>query len=279
MAVITPSALISEIRGSVGSQTFSRNRSGPYVKGKLIMPPSSTPLQVAVRAQLTAAIAAWKAATQSYQTTWMVFAGKQRIGKNISRKITRAGYNEFVSRWMNRYALGASGTGFMPLPLVRINTVITSITQGALSIVLNYDTLRFAASCKIAVYATPPISPGINQLNPSLLRIIGSFSPGAQIGSEQLYTMYTTKFPLAPADVGKKICIAVRAINTDNYAAGGFFFVQIIISGGLANPRAQVQLFNDDYYSSTYPNFMKTTSEIPSAINLTRGKLWKFYNY
>ena len=279
MAVITPSSLVSEIRGSVGDQTYSRNRYGAYVKAKLIQTNPDSTDQQAVRAQMADAVAEWQSAAQEYQDVWNQFVTDQRIGKNISRKIRRSGFNEFLSRWMNRYALSASGTGFSPLPLVRFNPVITAVTPGTLSIELAYDTLRPIGDCDIAVYATHPISAGINQINKSFYRCIGSFTPGSQVGTEELYTMYTDKFPLTGGDIGKKIGIAIRAINSDNYAAGGFFFVPIIISGGLVSTRKQVQLFNNDYYASDYSNFLKSSAAEQSHINLTRGKLWKFYNY
>lgn len=279
MAVITPSSLISEIRGSVGTQTFSRNRYGAYVKNKLTQVNPDSVDQQAVRAEMAAAVAEWQSSAQEYQDVWNQFVMSQRISKNISRKISRSGFNEFLSRWMNRYALGASGTGFNPLPLVRINPIITSITAGTLSIELAYDTLRPVGNCEIAVYATHPISPGINQINKSFYRCIGSFTPGSQVGTEELYTMYTDKFPLTAPDIGKKIGIAIRAINDDNYAAGGFFFVPIIISGGLVSDKYQVQLFNNDYYASDYSNFIKSTSVQPSNTNHMRGRLWLFYRY
>jgi hypothetical protein len=279
MAVITPSSLISEIRGSVGDVTYSKNRSGPVVKQKLIQPPSNTPDQAAVRADLAAAVAAWQALSQEQQNKWMNFTEKQSVIKSLGRRMHRTGYNEFISRWQNRIAIGGSSTSFNPLPVVRLNPIITAVNQGTTSITIDYDTLRPVGNCRLAVYATPPISAGINQVNPNFYRIIGSFEPTQQVDTHELYTMYTNKFPLTTPDIGKKIGFAIRAINTDNYAAGGFFFVQIIISGGLVDFAFQVQLYNADYYQSNFANFMKTSRAIPSNINRTRGKLWKFYNY
>ena len=279
MAVITPSSIVSEIRGSVGDQTYSRNRYGAYVKGKIVQVNPNTADQITVRAAMAAAVAAWQAASQTYQNTWNDFAASRKTAKNISRKVTRAGFNDFVSRYLNRTAIGSSGTGFLPLPLVRLTPVITSITPGTNSILLAYDTLTSSANCDIAVYATHPISAGINNVNKSFYRVIGSFTPGSQVGTEELYSMYTAKFPLTAPDIGKKIGIAIRAINSDNFAAGSFFFVPIIISGGLVSGAAQVQLFNNDYYASDFANFLKSSAATQSNINLTRGKLWKFYNY
>lgn len=233
MANFQPSSIVSEIRGSVGSLTYSRNRSGAIVKQKLVQPASNTALQQAVREAMADGVAAWQAATQAEQNSWAQYASQNVVGKNISRKIKRAGYNEFMSRWLNRLALESSGTGFYPEPKVRIFPVITSVVQATSSIEMFYDCLVNPSTVQIAVYATPPISPGINHINQSFYRLIGHFTPGAQTGSQELFTWYDAYYSPDSGDTGKKIGIMIRAINTDNFAASQFFFAQILISGGL----------------------------------------------
>lgn len=233
MANFQPGSIVSEIRGSVGDVTYSRNRGGAIVKQKLVQTNPDTAKQQAVRLAMAEAVSDWQNADQSTQDKWGQFAQSQVVGKNISRKISRAGYNEFISRYMNRIAIEGAGTDFEPLPKVRINPVITSIVQATSSILLNYDCLRSPSNVAIAVFATPPISPGINHINPSLMRVIGFFEPSSQVDSEELFTMYDDYYNLVPGDAGKKIGLAIKAVNTDNYAAGGFFFAQIIISAGL----------------------------------------------
>jgi len=279
MAVITPSALISEIRGSVGSQTFSRNHYGAYVKGKLVQTNPDTIPQQAVRTNMADAVLQWQQLDQSEQDEWMQYVSQQLVGKNISRKIRRTAINEYTSRWMNRFAVGGVPAEFAPLPKVRLNPVITSVTQGTGSIVVNIDTLRPVGDCDIVIYATHPISPGINMINQSFYRIIGVLSPAAQVDSVDIWTEYNALFPLTIGDIGKKIGIAIRAINTDNFAAGQFFFVPAIISAIPVELGELVQLYNAGYYNSEMISFIKRGSGVQSHMNKTRGKLWTFFRY
>lgn len=233
MAVITPSALISEIRGSVGMQTFSKNRWGPYVKAKLVQVNPNTLPQQDVRAAQAAAVAEWQGLTQAVMNKWIDYANGNVISGRISRKFLRAGYSEYISRCMNRFAVSGMGSGFEPLPKVRLFPIITNLSQGVADISVSFDTMKPIGNCDLVVYATPPISPGINEINPSLFRIIGTITPAAQISSANIYSAYTSTFPLAAPDIGKKIGIALKAVNTDNFAAGRFFFIQTIISASL----------------------------------------------
>jgi hypothetical protein len=180
---------------------------------------------------------------------------------------------------MNRFAVGGVPAEFAPLPKVRLNPVITSVTQGTGSIVVNIDTLRPVGDCDIVIYATHPISPGINMINQSFYRIIGVFSPTSQIDSVDIFTEYDTLFPLTIGDIGKKIGIAIRAVNTDNFAAGQFFFVPAIISAIPDEFSGLLQLFNAGYYNSDMISFIKRGSGAHSHMNKTRGKLWTFYRY
>jgi len=279
MAVITKSALISEIRGSVGNVTYSRNRAGAIAKAKLIQTNPDTIEQQAVRATMADGVQEWQNLSQQMQDLWLRYVSEELVGKSISRKVRRTAMNEFVSRWMNRFAVGGTAVEFFPLPKVRLNPVIQSVEQTTGSIILNINTLRPIGNCNIIVYATHPLSPGINMINKSFFRIIGVFTPAAQLTAVDIYSDYVAKFPLTGADVGKKIGIAIRAVNSDNFAAGQFFFVQAIISGIPVDVFYQVQLFTDDYYQSSARSFLRGSNEEQSHMNKIRGKLWKFYNY
>lgn len=281
MAVITPSALISEIRGSVGMQTFSKNRWGPYVKAKLVQVNPNTLPQQDVRAAQAAAVAEWQGLTQAVMNKWIDYANGNVISGRISRKFLRAGYSEYISRCMNRFAVSGMGSGFEPLPKVRLFPIITNLSQGVADISVSFDTMKPIGNCDLVVYATPPISPGINEINPSLFRIIGTITPAAQISSANIYSAYTSTFPLAAPDIGKKIGIALKAVNTDNFAAGRFFFIQTIISASLI-PNVQPQIIESAVYGTvntraatiTFTNAPEENSLIVVQIRIPSARTW-----
>jgi hypothetical protein len=96
-----------------------------------------------------------------------------------------------------------------------------------------------------------------------------------------IFTDYDTLFPLTIADVGKKIGIAIRAVNTDNYAAGQFFFVPEIISGGLVNvfePEYQAVIDRAILEGFTLPS--SAVQQIQNALvkDLKDNSLWTGYS-
>jgi len=276
MANFQPSSLVSEIRGSVGQLTYSRNRGGAVVKQKLVQTNPDTALQQAVRAEMADAVIAWRNETQEVQDMWIQFASSKLIGKNISRKIHRSGMNEYTSRYLNKFVISGAVSPYQPLPSVRLFPVITLVAQSAGSILLSIETLAPVGDCTLVIYATPPISPGINAINKSFYRVIGLFEPVSTSFTLDVYSMINAYYSLTVGDSGKKVGIAIKAVNTDNYAAGQFFFVQTILSG---LQQFNIQLFNDDYYNAQLQSFVKKANSEPSTINKTRSKLWLFYRY
>ena len=70
MAKYTPGPLVSQISGSTGGQTFSRNRGGQYVRARAVPITSTTFEALAAKARLGTASAAWQGLTDGQRTAW-----------------------------------------------------------------------------------------------------------------------------------------------------------------------------------------------------------------
>lgn len=256
MAVITPSSLISEIRGSIGDVTYSRNRYGAYTKAKLIQPASNTAAQQLRRDALAEGVAAWQAIGDDEFTLWQKYVKEQLVSKNISRQIVRAAYNEFISRYVNRSLVDGVSSGFAPYPRARVSPIITSIAQATTSILLNYDCQQTPSNIALAIFATAPVSSTVRSFSKSAYKFLTYIEPTSQTDSTQLFSLLNALYSFTSADVGKRIAFSIKCVNTDNFAASQSHYSSMILeSTTIAAPPQVVQSKTDRQGSGTSKTF------------------------
>lgn len=101
MAHLTEGAIISEIRGSIGSRTFSKNAYGPYVKDKITQPFSNSPRQQTNRALFKDAVEYWQAMNESERQLWRQFAHGKFRTNSLGVKYRLTPYHLFISCYIN----------------------------------------------------------------------------------------------------------------------------------------------------------------------------------
>lgn len=236
MAVITPSSIISEIRGSIGDQTYSKNRSGAYVKQKLIQPASDTPAQQNIRAAVTQANSFWKALTPSVQKSFEVYALENARAKSISRKVRLAGYNEYVSRWLNMFVTGSFNSSFNPYPKLSALVNISSIVIGFQSITLNWTATETLNDHWLILQCTAPTSSGVTSFNGRLHRTVLATEISGTSGSVEFYFDYISVFPILITDVGSKINVKASLISPINWTRTIFSQQDLVITSDIVAP-------------------------------------------
>ena len=219
MAVINPSALVSEIRGSVGDQTFSKNHYGQYVKAKLTQTVINSVAQIVYQEALADGVAAWQNISEPERKLWQAFSDARLRNLRISRNHTLAAFNEMVKRYLNRAILSSGAVGFSPFPDVRLHPAITNIEQDFHELNLTFTSLDFTSDCDYALYATPPLSPGITNPSISAYKLLEVFTPSTGSQVRDIYSVYNAMFDLSTAAIGAKIFFYVKAINSDNFAS------------------------------------------------------------
>jgi hypothetical protein len=179
MAFFTPSCLISEIRGSVGNQTFSRNAHGNIVKEKLVQTNPDTAKQQAVRTVMSDAVEAWQLLTDSERSEWSRFARLFPRRNSLGKQFYLPGYHQFVSCYLNRINSFQAGNP-QPVrpPAFPIITSI-SVTNNGITTVTNFQTGNINAGFDISFYITEQHLGNIKSLNPSNLRHWWSFDVSA----------------------------------------------------------------------------------------------------
>lgn len=97
MALIQPSPLVSEIRGSVGGVTFARNPAGPFARAKVVPVNPNTPLQVSRRGFFSTAATAWRdVLTQFERDSWNTLGTTTLFKNALGNDFNPSGIQLFI---------------------------------------------------------------------------------------------------------------------------------------------------------------------------------------
>ena len=163
MAKVMYGALIVEARGSAGSETYSKNAAGLYVKARTAPPYSNTSFQANTRNNMRTVSQAWRTLTDLQRQSWNIFADILTHRKYRFVEIFADGYRVFLRCNMNRLNAGLSllsVPGPIPkFPVTSIDYVQSNYSTDLLIIhVTNaIDPLNFSFN----TYFSKPVSPGI----------------------------------------------------------------------------------------------------------------------
>ena len=170
MGILTEGAIVSEVRGSVGDRTFSKNAYGPYVKRKLVQTVTNTPEQQESRSVFANAVSVWQSLPQSQRNDWMNWAKERPMINTLGKKMRLSGYNLFISSYINKALIVAFGVQ----PIFRLSTFPkigeNSITAPFGELLWDYETQFPNNDYHWAFYVSPQYNFNNTAVNPSKLR-------------------------------------------------------------------------------------------------------------
>lgn len=106
-------AILGEIRGSIGNDTWSRNPSGAYIRQRTTPVNPNTPGQNDAKAALTGATGNWRFLTQAQRNEWNLYADntftKNKLGETI--KISGLAWYTAINTFRLRAGLGTQDDG------------------------------------------------------------------------------------------------------------------------------------------------------------------------
>lgn len=173
MGILTEGAIVSEVRGSVGSRTFSKNAYGPYVKNKLIQTNPDTAKQRARRNRFKLAVQAWQGFTDANRRLWNDWAKANPVRNSLGKQVVLSGFNMYISAYMNKLTVGTLG-----LPIVFSKKRIPATTRGAVfamgaPLMWQFFWVNGNADFHAAMYIAPQRSVSKGFVNPSELKLSG----------------------------------------------------------------------------------------------------------
>lgn len=162
MASFTPSAVISEIRGRVGTSIWSKNLYGVYVKNSYAPTNPNTTLQQNARANFNTARAAWNALADTRKRQWEQKAKGLPVQDRLGNPIILTGKMFYMKRKLNAINVGLS-VPIVPLPdqpTPRVTPLMTASISSGIEITYNQE--GDDGNWWFSYAMTPPLSPTIN---------------------------------------------------------------------------------------------------------------------
>lgn len=207
-------AMMTDARGKLGGQVFSKNRGGAYLRTKVTPVNPNSSAQAIVRNRLTAfsqgfrsltqnEITAWNSAVQDFQTTDIFGDLKKPTGLNLYVKLNANIDQVSGSAITTPPNISDSANA----PFVITAGSATVVGGGAVSVV--FAPSPVPADNAIVVYATRPLSAGKNFVK-NEFREIGVVDEAGTTPFTAT-TAYTTKFGAVAA--GQKVVFKLVPIN------------------------------------------------------------------
>lgn len=215
MALIETSALINDIRGSVGGNTFARNRGGLYARARRVPLNPRSVRQTAVRSVFGDLSQVWaNTLTEAQRTAWRTYADNVPLPNSLGDPRSVTGLNMYQRG--NTLLLDTAGArvddgptiftvGPTITPTITLDTVADTLTVTDLG---GYDP---AVSGTVGLLLTqgPPQSPGVNFFQSPFQK-----ASGTQVAD--LMTDLPTAVPLPfPIAAGQAIFIRTSVVTTD----------------------------------------------------------------
>ena len=152
MAIFAPGALTAAISGNIGAVNFSHGPHGPYLRRRATRCASNTPAQLAHRALMPAARAAWADLDPMERKGWLQAAARVNHTNRLGLSSPIAGYQLFLRYFVQARHLGSAAPVLPPVaiaqaPVLGVIWVLSSVPV-----------------CEITVYAPNRTAPSNWQL-------------------------------------------------------------------------------------------------------------------
>lgn len=213
MANIRTGSIVSDIRGKVGSEIYSRNRGGAYVKAYAAPVQPGTAAQMTNESNFATAVNTWLSLTDDQRHNWNSFAADQKTKGIFTSNVNLTGRSLFISRKMNILSIGLNDNPAPHQSLPRVKASYSVIYSNAVnnfqftpSIVGNYNFNR------AAVYASPIVSSGVMSPNSTRFSRVGVSTPITSPFSI-LRIDYEDIFGSMAGAAGRKVFFKFRVIN------------------------------------------------------------------
>lgn len=214
MAKITPGTMAGSVSGSIGNQTFSHNRYGPYVRSRVIPTNPQTLLQHKARTAFENASRSWKSVTAPNRLAWKTWADAHPVADNLGNMQllqANAAYIRLNSRllYLGLTAVATPPGVNAPTPPT-LATMTGDISVGALEIAFA-PTPTAGGQC---LWLTGCLLPtGTTHFVASMLRFIGYCGAG-QASPWDVFTAVTALFGTLTG--GQQFFCHLHGFNTVN---------------------------------------------------------------
>lgn len=214
MAKIKFGMMMTDARGKLGGQVFSKNKSGSYVRTKVTPTNPRTAKQMQSRSILGTLSAGWNALTLAQVTAWNKAVESWAKTDIFGDLKNPTGKNLYVSLNKNLLGIGLSDISTPPAKIEMENISSFNAAVNALGTTATFTGLTTLTTGKYQVMASPNVPTGVNYVK-NKLRVISMDVDGAGLASSFIAD-YTAVFGEAPQMF--KCFVQVRQIGANGQA-------------------------------------------------------------
>jgi len=212
--------MMTDARGKLGGQVFSKNRAGAYIRTKVTPVNPQTSFQALVRSFFTAITTGWRLLTVLQRDAFQAAVSNWTTTDIFGDSKTPSGFQLYTKLNSNLLNAGQVAISSPPLPasipVFTIDTFLNSVTAGDMEI----DGSNFPVPIDhvLIVEATPPLSPGKFFAKSEFAKI--AVAGAATAGPYVIVGNYNAKY--GARILGQKIFVRAKLVNTTTGQAGTY---------------------------------------------------------
>jgi hypothetical protein len=201
MAKIKFGMMMTDARGKLGGQVFSKNRSCAYVRTKVTPVNPQTSFQSSVRALFGSISQQWSGLSQATRDAWDGAVNDWQTTNIFGDLVNPTGKALFQRLNNQAQVVGLAAVTTPPAKLVMPDDIVTAASFDVTIPEIDLTGVNAEATTRVALYATAPLSQGTKFVK-NRLRLIYAAAGNAFSGSAT-GDAYIAKFgiPLAGANV------------------------------------------------------------------------------
>jgi len=211
-------ALVTDGYGSVGGQTVSKNHYGRFLRGK-VSPALVQNAYTAVRRNEFLRLSQnWKALTQDNRDLWNAATESYTFTDSMGVEYHPTGKNLYVSLNLNLFTISESETDSPPakvLPTEDLTFTYKALTSAG-AVEVTFEGMPVDTDCKMVIFGSDSISPGINYTS-TVLRLVGVYVVSGGTDYD-IATEYIAKF--GNPTIAKKVFILAKQIHKTSGSSG-----------------------------------------------------------
>jgi len=166
MALIKTGAIVTQISGKVGGQTFGKGQSGAYIKNTGSYINKRSGIRDERKAVLTSVTGLWRQLSDAQKNSWIALAPSFPYTNRVGDVSYYSGFNLFTKFNYNLQLDGQSPIPTAPTVSTVTPPTLVSVAVGSGTAKVTTDVSSTAGSAKI--YCSKPLSPGNTQYRRSL---------------------------------------------------------------------------------------------------------------
>lgn len=219
MAKIQLGSVATDIRGSVGGVTYSRNKGGAYSRARVTPLNPNSPKQTQVRANFGNNAKSWSSLLSSaQQAAWTLFAQANPIPNVFGASIILSGLSTFMR--LNQI-LSQIGSAQLLDPPANLSVPALAAATGATvdseapQVLVTTTAQAVVAGAKYYIFATGGLAPGAKPQQ-AQYRFMGAFAAVAAAVSVDITDAWFAAF--GTCNPGASVGIAIATVNTETGA-------------------------------------------------------------